>query len=321
MKTVLKTPELVAEARGEKNGWNWAVELLAFVGVFFVSTFAMVLIMAPGELVMLAQNAAYQEALAAGDVNAALEAAAQIGTSDAYMVLSLFADIMMIGVALLFCKLIQKRRMRTLGFTKDGVLKEYLIGAGVGFLIFSVAVLLCVVTGALRLEGISDTFSVGMFVLFLLGFMVQGMAEEVLCRGYFMVSFGRRYPMVAAVIANAVIFAALHLLDPGVAPLAIVNLILFGIFASCYFIRKGNIWGIGALHSVWNLVQGNFYGIKVSGMATSCTVFSSTAVEGREIINGGAFGLEGGLAVTIVLTAGILMLCFVKGKKTEDMQA
>ena len=31
MKTVLKTPELVAEARGEKNGWNWAVELLPFV--------------------------------------------------------------------------------------------------------------------------------------------------------------------------------------------------------------------------------------------------------------------------------------------------
>lgn len=57
----------------------------------------------------------------------------------------------------------------------------------------------------------------------------------------------------AAVIANSVIFAALHLLNPGVAPLAIVNLILFGIFASCYFIRRGNIWGIGALHSVWNL--------------------------------------------------------------------
>ena len=132
-----------------------------------------------------------------------------------------------------------------------------------------------------------------------------------------MVSFGRRYPMAAAVIANAVIFAALHLLNPGIAPLAIVNLILFGIFASCYFIRKGNIWGIGAFHSVWNLVQGNFYGIKVSGTTTSCTVFSSTAVGGREIINGGAFGLEGGLAVSLVLIAGILLLCFVKGKKTS----
>lgn len=318
MKMVLKTPELVAEARGEKRGWNWFVELLAFVGVFIVSTLAMMVILVPGELIMLAQDAAYQAALATGDVNAAMEAATQIGTSDGYMILSLFADIMMIGMVLLFCKLIQKRRVRTLGFTKDGILKEYLIGAGVGFLIFSVAVLLCVVAGALRLDGISDTFSIGMFVLFTLGFMVQGMAEEVLCRGYFMVSFGRRYPMVAAVIANAVIFAALHLLNPGVAPLAIVNLILFGIFASCYFIRKGNIWGIGALHSVWNLVQGNFYGIKVSGMATSCTVFSSTAVEGREIINGGAFGLEGGLAVSFVLIVGILLLCFVKGKKTEE---
>lgn len=317
MNMVLKTPELVEEARGDKNGWNWFVELLAFVGVFLVSTFAMFVVLAPGELVMLAQNAAYQKALAAGDVNAAMEAATQIGTSDGYMVLSLFADIMMIGIVLLFCKLIQKRRIRTLGFTKDGVLKEYLIGAGVGFLVFSVAVLLCVVTGALRLDGISDTFSMGMFLLFLLGYMVQGMAEEVLCRGYFMVSFGRRYPMAAAVIANAVIFAALHLLNPGIAPLAIVNLILFGIFASCYFIRKGNIWGIGAFHSVWNLVQGNFYGIKVSGTTTSCTVFSSTAVGGREIINGGAFGLEGGLAVSLVLIAGILLLCFVKGKKTS----
>lgn len=318
MELVLKTPELVAEARGDKRGWNWFVELLAFVGVFIVSSIAMMVILVPGELIMLAQDAAYQAAVAAGDVNAAMEAATQIGTSDGYMSLSLFADIMMIGVVLLFCKLIQKRRVRTLGFTKGGVLKEYLIGAGVGFLIFSAAVLLCVVTGALRLDGISDTFSIGMFVLFALGFMVQGMAEEVLCRGYFMVSFGRRYPMVAAVIANSVIFAALHLLNPGVAPLAIVNLILFGVFASCYFIRKGNIWGIGALHSVWNLVQGNFYGIKVSGMATSCTVFSSTAVEGRDVINGGAFGLEGGLAVSVVLIVGILLLCFVKGKKTEE---
>lgn len=317
MKLVLKTPELVAEARGEKNGWNWFVELLAFVGVFIVSAIAMMVIMVPGEFVMLAQDAAYQAAVAAGDREAALEAATQIGTADGYIILSLFADIMMIGIVLLFCKLIQKRRVRTLGFTKDGVVKEYLIGAGAGLLIFSAAVLLCVVTGALRLDGISDTFSIGMFVLFTLGYMVQGMAEEVLCRGYFMVSFGRRYPMVAAVIANAVIFAALHLPNPGVAPLAIVNLILFGIFASCYFIRKGNIWGIGAFHSVWNLVQGNFYGIKVSGMTTSCTVFSSTAVEGREIINGGAFGLEGGLAVSFVLIVGILLLCFVKGKKTE----
>lgn len=316
MKTVLETPALVKEARGEKNGWNWCIELLVFVAVFFVCAIVMMVFMVPCEFIALAQNSAYKAALAAGDIEAAAEAATQLAATDGYTVLCLFADAVMIIVVLLFCRFIQKRRIRTLGFTKDGMVKEYLVGAAAGFVIFSVAILLCVVTGALRLEGISDTFSVGVFVLFALGYMVQGMAEEVLCRGYLMVSFSRRYPIAVAVIVNAVVFAALHLLNPGISLLAIINLILYGIFASCYFIRRGNIWGIGAFHSVWNLVQGNFYGIKVSGLEKTCTLFASSTTEGREIINGGAFGLEGGLAVTVVLVVGILLLCFVKGKKT-----
>ena len=88
----------------------------------------------------------------------------------------------------------------------------------------------------------------------------------------------------------------------------ICNLTLFGVFASLYFIKRGSIWGIGAFHSIWNLVQGNFWGLRVSGGATECSVFRTTMVEGRDIINGGAFGPEGGLAVTVVLLAGICVL-------------
>ena len=138
--------------------------------------------------------------------------------------------------------------------------------------------------------------------------MIQGMAEEVLCRSYFLVSIGRRYPMWVAVLLNALFFAALHLANNGISVLAFVNLTLFGIFASVYFIKRGNIWGIGAIHSIWNFVQGNFYGIRVSGIETSCTVFDSVSVDGRAWMNGGAFGLEGGLAVTIVLVAATLLM-------------
>jgi len=111
-----------------------------------------------------------------------------------------------------------------------------------------------------------------------------------------------------AVILNALFFAALHLGNSGISALAFVNLTLFGVFASVYFIKRGNIWGIGAIHSIWNFVQGNFYGIKVSGMESSCSVFASAMTEGRDLIHGGAFGLEGGLAVTLVLVAGTLFL-------------
>ena len=304
----LETPRAVIEAREAKKGWNWFVELLVFVLVFIVVSIGETLVLLPVELVMMFTDAEYMSAVAAGDATLIMEAANRIASSDGMLIGMLFANIAIIGIVMLFCKVIQKRKMRTIGFVKKDIAKEYGIGLLVGFGIFTVAVLLCVVTGSLKLSGLSSTFSVVPFVLFGLGYMIQGMAEEVLCRGYLMVSIGRRYPIWAAVLLNALFFAALHLANDGISPLALVNLVLFGVFASVYFIKRGSIWGIGAVHSIWNFVQGNFYGIKVSGISSSCSVLESVSVEGGELVNGGAFGLEGGLAVTIVLVLGILFL-------------
>lgn len=304
----LEKPQTVVKAQEAQKGLNWFLEILVFLAVFVVSSIGQILVMMPGELILLAQNADYRKAAAAGDIEAATAAAAQIGSSDLYAVFSLFATLGMTAVVILFCRLIQKRKPDTLGFVKAGMGKEYLVGIVVGFVMFSSAVLICVVTGAIKIEGISETFSIGMFILFLLGFMLQGMAEEVLCRGYVMVSIARRYSMWTAVISNAVIFAALHLLNSGISVLAFINLVLFGVFASLYFVKRGNIWGIAAVHSVWNLVQGNFWGLRVSGMVTECSVLRSTMIEGRDILNGGAFGPEGGLGVSVVLLVGICVL-------------
>lgn len=304
----LETPEPVLLAREKKRGLHWVPEILVFVAVFLVGTLAQLVFMLSGEIFMLAGNADYQAAATAGDQERMAEIASVVWGSDGYMVLALLSDIMLIAVVLLFCRVLQKRGPASLGFTRKGMGREYLAGAGFGFVAFSAAVLLCVVTGSLRLEGLSPAFRPGMLLLLLAGYLVQGMAEEVLCRGYFMVSFARRWPLWAAVAANALAFAALHLANKGIGVLALVNLVLYGVFASLYFIKRGNIWGIGAFHSLWNFVQGNFYGVLVSGNATECTLFQSTAVEGRELINGGAFGLEGGLAVTVVLAVGCLVL-------------
>lgn len=312
----LEKPQAVVKAQEAQKGLNWFLEILIFLAVFVVSSIGQVLVMLPGELILLAQNADYRSAAAAGDVEAAAAAAAQIGSSDLYMVFSLFATIGMTVVVILFCRLIQKRKPDTLGFIKSGMGKEYLIGLVVGFVMFSSAVLICVAAGAIKIEGFSETFSIGMFILFLLGFMLQGMAEEVICRGYVMVSIARRYSMWTAVISNAVIFAALHLLNNGISVPAFINLVLFGVFASLYFVKKGNIWGVAAVHSVWNLVQGNFWGLRVSGMVTECSVLRSTMVEGRELLNGGAFGPEGGLGVSVVLIVGICVLL----RKKKDVK-
>lgn len=313
-KDIGKKPQIVTEAANAQKGLHWSLEILIFIAVFLVSQLIMVLATLPAQSIMLFSNKDYMDAVASNNLSEIMEFSMQVVSSDTYIIFSLFCDIIMIAVVFLFCRFIQKRKLRTLGFCKKGLLKEYLFGALLGFLFFSAAVLGSVLAGGLKIEGISPDFSLGLFVLFLLGFMVQGMAEEILCRGYFLVSFSRRYPLYAAALANSLLFAALHLLNGGISILAFINLFLFGIFASLYFINRGNIWGIGAFHSIWNLVQGNFYGIRVSGINVQSSLFTTVSCEGKELLSGGAFGLEGSIMVTIVLCLGIVFL-YVRNKK------
>lgn len=321
-KDLFRKPEMVVEAAQAQKGLVWILEILIFVAVFFVSNICMAIATIPLSLILMFTNGRFMSAAMANDVKAMLLIEEEIASSNVYMLGMLIAEIIMIVLVCLFCKLLQKRKMRTMGFCKKAAVKEYVIGMLAGFACFSLAVLFSVLTGGLKLE-ISLAFKVapariiGIFLLFLIGFMIQGMAEEVMCRGYFMISYARRYPVYAAILANALIFAALHLLNSGISILAFINLFLFGVFASVYFIRRGNIWGIAAFHSVWNLVQGNFYGIKVSGMDLSDSILTAVTAEGRELFNGGAFGLEGSLPVTVVLIAGIMLLYF--WKRTEQM--
>ena len=322
MKDLFERSVPMQETAQTKKGLLWILELLVFVAVFLAASIAQGFATVPMQLVMLFSDKAYMAAVASGDVakltEASMEVTQRLMESDGYMIGMLFSDIVMMLIVFLFCRFIQKRKLRTLGFIKKGMLKEYGLGMLLGFAFFSVCVLLGVLFGGLKIEGISPEFSIGIFVAYLLGYMVQGMTEEVLCRGYFLGSYARRYPVYAAVLANSLLFASLHLLNSGISVLAFINITLFGIFASIYFIRRGSIWGIGAFHSIWNLVQGNFYGIKVSGTPVGNTLFTTQAIAGKSLWNGGDFGMEGSLICTIVLTCGIIFLYTRKNKDAVE---
>ena len=316
-----KTPDMVKEA-AEKGGKNILIEILMSLGVFIVAQLMSILLMIPVEMVVLFTDEAYMAAAASGDVQAIADATMALVNSNVLVVSQLFITVGPIIVAFLFCKLIQKRKLRTLGFKKSAMVKEYLIGLLVGFVMMLVAVIICLMTGAMELNGISEGFSaatVGMLFIFFLGFMVQGMSEEVLCRGYMLVSTARKKSQIwIAILVRSLLFAALHLANSGISVLAFINLTLFGVFAGVYFVKRGNIWGVAAVHSMWNFAQGNFFGILVSGNRLGSSVFASTADANKTLLNGGDFGLEGGIAVTIVLLVGIVVLGFVKQRDVAE---
>lgn len=292
----LKKPDMVQEA-AQTGGKNIILEILMFIGVFFVASIFQ-----------------YIPTLVVG--------VSGLVTYDGLMMVHLYGTVIMTLITMLFCKVIQKRKMRTLGFKKPGMWKEYGIGLLVGFGMMAVIVVAGMVTGSLTLvfnPEAATAAGIGSLVLLFFGFVLQGMSEEVLCRSYFLVSLARKKGYIwMAVIVNALAFAALHLGNAGIAPLAFVNLILFGIFASVYFVKRGNIWGIAAIHSIWNFAQGNIFGILVSGNDFGTTVFESEINESMTLVNGGDFGLEGGILVTIVLVVGTVVMLMTKQKDVAE---
>ena len=229
-------------------------------------------------------------------------------------VFALAANVITGLAALFFCFRFEKRSRFGAGLYGRGAAAEYAAGFLIGALMFGAVLLIDISAGELDGIALRSPVPVAAVCFMLIGYVLQSAGEELLMRSFFMVTASRCSGGVpAAVAANSLVFAALHLLNPGITPLAIVNLTLYGIFASVYFLRRGSIWGICAVHASWNFVQGSVFGTAVSGNAIGPAVFE-TALSGGAF-SGGAFGPEGGLAATAVFTAGIALLLISKPKK------
>lgn len=146
--------------------------------------------------------------------------------------------------------------------------------------------------------------SAGWAFLFLIGFAIQGLFEELVCRGYIMGHFLKRHQPLLAIIVNVGIFAALHSLNAGIDALAVVNLILFGLFMSLMRLKWQNLWINDAFHSAWNFAEGVLFGTAVSGTVNVGAVFKSVPVIGKALINGGTFGIEN----TVICTGIYLVM-------------
>ena len=226
--------------------------------------------------------------------------------------ISLFLTGITVASVLLYCRLCERRSFKSLGFVRRRGALEYAVGFALGVLMFSLVALICALFGGCVFT-LSDNLPslLPTLALFLVGFAVQGLSEEVLCRSYLLNSLAAKQKAPVAVAVSAVAFSLLHISNPSVTPIALVNIALFGIFAGVYFWRRANIWGIAALHTAWNFAEGNIFGINISGIAPTVSVFNTTTHTSLSLINGGAFGAEGGIAVTLVLLIATIGAFFV----------
>ena len=233
---------------------------------------------------------------------------------------TLFATVVTIIGAIFVCLKLEQRNLSSMGIRRRGFLAEHGLGLVIGAALLGLAVLIAHATDAITITANPDA-NLGLILIFFFAFVVQALSEELLCRGYLMMSLFRTASPLASVLISALIFAVLHSGNASVTPLALLNIFLVGIIFGVYTLKRGSIWGAAAFHAAWNFMQGNVFGIPVSGNATSISLFNVSLNELRQQVNGGSFGLEGGLAVTIVLLIAIGLVFPLKTKKSEIASA
>lgn len=235
------------------------------------------------------------------------------------LLLNLFATIVTVGLVLAYCLILEKRSLLSLGFSERGAALEYTAGLLFGVGLFSIPVLICHITGTLTLSPAAASPSWEMLLLFFVAFLIQGLSEELLCRSYLMLSLSRSLPLWLCVVLNALIFSLLHLANTYLTAIALINIFLFGIFASLLTLRRGSIWMVAGLHSMWNFAQANLFGLPVSGIKGLPSPLIAESIDGgwKNLIRGGLFGLEGGLAVTLVLIIACGVVLLMPTKKDE----
>ncbi len=237
------------------------------------------------------------------------------------LLVQLFATAAAVVITLLWVRRYERRSYLSMGLTRRGACADYLVGIPIGVLLLGGSVAICLCTGVSKMAAAENQPPWWLILLFFVGYLIQGMSEELLCRSFLMVSLSRRWPLWACAMANSAAFSALHLFNPGISPIALLNIFLFGIFASLLTLRRGSVWMAAAAHSLWNFAQGNLFGMPVSGLTGSASPFVTLHTgepDGwQSLIHGGTFGVEGGLAATVILLLGIGLLLLIPTKRSE----
>ena len=243
----------------------------------------------------------------------------------------LFLFLMTIGYALMILTYLARVRFRKhtasfrasheyIGLPAKGIARKYLTGILLGFVMMGSVFAILLITKQIRLTGIGITSSVVLtFIFNLFMWVPQGASEEVMFRGFMIKEIKPQFGTIVGVIISSVLFSAFHSLNIGFTPLAAVNLLLIALLFAGIYVLTGVIVTTCCIHTMCNLCQGNIFGLHVSGTQSDAALIHTEYLgSAKDLITGGAFGPEGGLAVTIITIIGlaIITVLMLMKKKT-----
>ena len=208
----------------------------------------------------------------------------------------------------LWVRLKERRPFATVGFRPGRDWLRLLAGFVLGGGLVTVAVLLGFVLGVYGGARSTHSFSGVAAVLPLLPLimllLLQGVSYEAVTRGYMLQMGVRSTPIWVAIASTALLTSALQSLSP----VALLNAVLYAVFASLLALRQGTLWLVAGMYAGWNCFQLNVFGLPVGAIPDPTAVWSFGPVPGTsDLLSGGPFGPASGLVTTFVLVPAVVV--------------
>jgi uncharacterized protein len=201
-----------------------------------------------------------------------------------------------------------------------GVRKSSLVSAGFawGTAFLSLLLFILWVSGHLIVEE-RLLFGAAIFRfggLWLLGFLLAGLQEEYLNRGYLQFTLTRGLTGVyhwifkthhsaalgfwTTALILSVLFGLSHGVNPGESPIGLIAAGLAGMIFCLSLWRTGSLWWAIGFHASWDWAQSFIYGVSDSGMKIQHRLLATHPI-GKPLMSGGTVGPEGSIFVLLVL--------------------
>lgn len=151
------------------------------------------------------------------------------------------------------------------------------------------------------------------FLLYVIIFFLIAVSEEAISRGFIFANLYNQSNKYLGIIISSLIFGLMHVFNSSFNWIAMLNIVLVGIFFCQLYLKRMNLSIPIGFHFSWNLLQGPVFGFSISGFTTQ-GILKTESFSGSKFSFEG-FGLEGSLISTLVISFFIVYFYVTNTRK------
>jgi membrane protease YdiL (CAAX protease family) len=187
-----------------------------------------------------------------------------------------------------------------------------------GFVAECATIVTLYLTGNVTFHGLDQHGTAALYfgAMWAAAFLVVGLFEEMLFRGYPQFTLASGIGFWPASIVLSGLFWLGHMGNPGETWVGGLATALAALLFCVSLRLTGNLWFAIGLHAAWDWAETYFFGVPDSGMSANGHLLNTT-LSGNKWMTGGTVGPEGSV-VELLIVSAVIGLLFVRFRPTPE---